>query len=172
MKKIIRSFIALMLLASFYGAKAQSKTTTIILVRHAEKEVVTNGDKALQADPPLSAEGKTRAENLITALKDHTPNAIFSSNYERTRATVTPLAVKNGIVIQYYDPRNQQVLAEKLKTLTGQTIVVCGHSNTVPGLVNLLTGENKYQNLDESVYNKIFIVTIADEKVSVEIKEY
>jgi 2,3-bisphosphoglycerate-dependent phosphoglycerate mutase len=172
MKTIVRSIVAFALLLFVHAASAQSKTTTIIIVRHAEKEVVTNGDKAMQADPPLSAEGKQRAENLVSALKEFTPTAIFSSNYERTRATVTPLAGKNGVEIQYYDPRNQQLLSDKLKTMTGQTIVVAGHSNTVPGLVNLLIGGSKYENLDDSVYNKIFIVTIIDGKATVEVREY
>lgn len=172
MRTIIRNILAFALLLSVYTVHAQAKTTTVILVRHAEKEVITNGDKMMQADPPLSAEGKQRAENLVAALQAYTPTAVFSSNYERTRATVTPLSGKHGLEIQYYDPRNQQALADKIKTMTGQTIVVAGHSNTVPGLVNLLTGENKYENLDESVYNKIFIVTITDGKASVEIREY
>lgn len=172
MKTIVRCIGLFALLFAVYSVQAQSKTTTIILVRHAEKETVTNQDKMMEADPPLSADGKQRAENLITALKEFTPNAIFSSNYERTRATVTPLAVKAGLEIQYYDPRNQQSLSDKLKEMTGQTAVVVGHSNTIPSLVNLLIGESKYQNLDDSVYNKIFIVTITDGKASVEIREY
>ena len=86
MKTILRSIIALLLIASVYSLKAQSNTTTIILIRHAEKEIVSGGDKTMQADPPLSAEGKQRADNLVQALKEFAPNAIFSSNYERTRA--------------------------------------------------------------------------------------
>jgi 2,3-bisphosphoglycerate-dependent phosphoglycerate mutase len=172
MRITIRFVVALVFSVSFFTVQAQSKTTTIILVRHAEKEVVTNGDKMMQADPPLSAEGKVRAESLVGALKDFIPNAIYSTNYERTRATVTPLSGKHGIEIQYYDPRNQQPLADKLKSMTGQTIVVTGHSNSVPGLVNMLVGEDKYANLEDSVYNKIFIVTITDGKASVEVREY
>ena len=172
MKTMLRAAFALFLVTTTYFVQAQSKTTTIILVRHAEKEVVANGDKMMQSDPPLSAEGKQRAENLVVALKDFTPDGIFSSNYERTRATVTPLSSKHGLEIQYYDPRNQQTLADKLKSLTAQTIVVAGHSNTVPALVNMLLGETKFENLDDSVYNKIFIVTINDGKASVEVREY
>lgn len=172
MKTIIRSFIALVLLVSFCTVQAQSNTTTIILLRHAEKEVMTNGDKMMQADPPLSAEGRQRAENLVSALKEFKPNAIFSSNYERTRATVTPLAGKAGLEVQYYDPKNQQTFADKLRSMNGQTIVVAGHSNTIPALVNLLIGEHKFENLDDSVYNKIFIVTLTDGKPSIEVREY
>jgi broad specificity phosphatase PhoE len=172
MKTILRSLLVCCILLSTLAVQAQSKTTTIIVVRHAEKEVVT-GDAMMKADPPLSAEGKTRAENLIGALKEFSPAAVFSTNYERTRATVSPLSKKIGVEIQMYDPRNQQALADKLKTMEGSTIVVAGHSNSVPGLVNLLIGDNtKYANLDESVYNKIFIVRITDGIPTVEIREY
>lgn len=160
-----------MVIVSF-AVQAQSKTTTIIVVRHAEKEIVT-GDAQMKADPPLSAEGKTRAENLITALKEFTPSTVFSTNYERTRSTVSPFAKKLGVEVQHYDPRNQPAFAEKLKTMEGHTILIAGHSNTVPRLVNLLIGDSsKYADLDESVYNKIYIVRITDGIPTVEIREY
>ena len=172
MKTILRSLLLCCIVLSAFAAQAQSKTTTIIVVRHAEKEIVT-GDGQMKADPPLSVEGKTRAENLVTALKEFTPTAVFSTNYERTRATVTPLSKKIGVDIQLYDARNQQAFADKLKSMEGSTILVAGHSNTVPGLVNLIIGDNnKYANLDESVYNKIFIVRITDGVPTVEIREY
>jgi hypothetical protein len=83
------------------------------------------------------------------------------------------LSKKLGVDIQMYDPRNQQALADKLKTIEGSTIVVAGHSNTVPRLVNLLIGDNsKYADLDDSVYNKIYIVRVTDGIPTVEIREY
>jgi 2,3-bisphosphoglycerate-dependent phosphoglycerate mutase len=172
MKTIIRSLLLCCIVLSAIAVQAQSKTTTIIVVRHAEKEVVT-GDAMMKADPPLSAEGKSRAENLITALKEFNPEAVFSTNYERTRATVSPLARKLNVEVQMYDPRNQQAFADKLKSMEGSTILVAGHSNTVPRLVNLLIGDNsKYADLDDSIYNKIYIIQITDGIPKVEIREY
>ncbi|MFT4738611.1 MAG: hypothetical protein ACI92W_002734, partial [Paraglaciecola sp.] len=34
-----------------------------------------------------------------------------------------------------------------------------GHSNTIPVLVNQLIGEDRYEQLEETDYNDIFIVT-------------
>ncbi len=173
MKTILRSLLLCCIVTSSFTVQAQSKTTTIIVVRHAEKQVVTVDDPQMKADPPLSIEGKTRSENLVTALKEFTPAAVFSTNYDRTRTTVTPVAKKLGLDIQLYDARNQQAFADKLKAMEGSTILVAGHSNTVPRLVNLLIGDNsKYADLDESVYNKIFIVRITDGVPTVEIREY
>jgi len=172
MKIILRTLILLLIVSSFLSVQAQSKTTTIIIIRHAEKEIIT-GDAQMKADPPLSAEGKTRAENLVTALKEFSPSGVFSTNYERTRATLAPLSKKLGLEIQLYDARNQQPFSEKLKAMEGSTIVIAGHSNTVPRLVNLLIGDSsKYADLDDSVYNKIYIVRITEGIPTVEIREY
>ncbi len=171
MKTFNRSVLFLVLVLSSFVMHAQSKTTTIIIVRHAEKEAVAAGS-SMQSDPPLSAEGRARAENLLTALKDFTPGVLYSSNYDRTRSTLAPLSKKFGVEVQFYDPRNQQALVDILKTLEGQTIVVAGHSNTVPKLANMLLGENKYEDLADTVYNKIFIVRITGGAATVEVKEY
>ncbi|MCW3087421.1 MAG: phosphoglycerate mutase, partial [Sediminibacterium sp.] len=55
----------------------------------------------------------------------------------------------------------------QLSQMTGKTIIVAGHSNTTPALVNLLIKENRYPNLDDSVYNKLWIVTVKDGKADV-----
>jgi 2,3-bisphosphoglycerate-dependent phosphoglycerate mutase len=165
--------IGVTLLFAISCLQAQSKTTTIILLRHAEKDTSAAGSKMMQADPPLFKEGKTRAENLILALNDYKPDAIYSTNYNRTRSTVEPLAQKYKIEIGSYDPRNQKALAEQLKSMNGKTIVVVGHSNTIPRLVNLIIdAEGKYPDMDDSVYNKLYIVKITEGSATVEIKQY
>lgn len=171
--KALRNLLLLVTVSLFsLSLAAQSGTTTIILVRHAEKETVVSGDEMMKADPPLSREGKARAMRLIEALKDFKPTGIYATNFKRTMNTVMPLADVNQLAVQSYDPRNQQPFAEKLKAAAGQTIVVAGHSNTIPRLVNLLLGEEKYADLADSVYNKIFIVRITDGSATVEEREY
>lgn len=171
--KAIRNLLLLVTVSLFsVSLAAQSGTTTIILVRHAEKQTVVSGDEMMKADPPLSREGKARAMRLIEALKGFTPTDIFATNYKRTMNTVAPLADVNQLPVQQYDPRNQQAFAEKLKAAAGKTIVVAGHSNTIPRLVNLLLGEEKFADLDDSVYSKIFIVRITDGTATVEEREY
>ena len=44
----------------------------------------------------------------------------------------------------------------------GKTILIVGHSNTVPAMVNHLLKEEKLEQLGENEYDKIFIVQIAD----------
>lgn len=119
----------------------------------------------MTADPPLSEAGNLRAQRLITVLKSYKPDIIYSTNYIRTKATVTPLAGKFGKEIELYDPAKQAAFAEKLLSEKGKTIVIAGHSNTIPALANLLIRENKYARLDESVYNQLWVIQIRNGKV-------
>ncbi len=173
MNRLIIFFI-LFLGANMDDCFAQNeKITTIILIRHAEKDTTQVSGTAMAANPPLSDPGKKRALHLITALKEFTPTAILSTNFTRTIATVTPLAEKFGKTIQLYDSKKLPAFADSLLQLQQQTIVVAGHSNSTPALVNLLIKENKYPALDESVYNMIWIVTIdSNKKVTVVTKTY
>ena len=164
MKKIT-AFICGCLLVSALNI-TQAQTTTIILLRHAEKDT-SAGSTAMKADPPLSKTGEIRAVNLPEVLKAYTPDIIYATNYIRTKASVTPLAQKFNKEIQLYDPRNLPALEEQIRQMKGKTIIVAGHSNTTPALVNLLIKENRYANLDESVYTKLWIVTLTDGKAEV-----
>ena len=157
------AFIGLCLLVSAFNM-AQAQTTTIILLRHAEKDTAVAGSTMMKADPPLSKDGELRAASLPEVLRSYKPDMIYSTNYIRTKATVTPLAQKFNKEILLYDPRNLPALEEQLRQMKGKTIIVAGHSNTTPALVNLLIKENKYPNLDETVYTKLWIVTIIDGK--------
>ena len=163
MKKIF-SVLAPVLFMLMAISNAHSQTSTYILLRHAEKDTSAAGSTMMKADPPLTKEAEKRAESLLEVLKAYSPDLIYSTNFTRTRSTVTPLAKKFNKEIQFYDPKLLTVFAEELLLQKGKTIVVAGHSNSTPALVNLLIKENKYPNLDESVYNQLWIVTVTDGK--------
>jgi broad specificity phosphatase PhoE len=48
--------------------------------------------------------------------------------------------------------------------MKGKTILVVGHSNTIPALVNLLIGSAKYANLADTEYDKIWILRFENGK--------
>jgi len=161
MKKIVFLLLGLFLLATANeNLFAQNKKLTIILLRHAEKDLT---DK-YKANPELSAEGRERAERLIKAVGKYKPDLIYSTNYKRTRATVLPLAetfdARYRIPVRTYNfDAPEEFAAELLKT-NARTIVVVGHNNTTPELANLLTKQQKYKQLDENEYDKIWIVEV------------
>jgi broad specificity phosphatase PhoE len=165
---LIKTLIAFAFFGIFNNVEAQKTSeTTIILVRHAEK------DPSGGADPQLSAEGKLRADSLVRVFKSIKADEMYSTPYIRTKETLKPWATKAGIEVKTYDPRNLKGFADELKALKGKTVVVAGHSNTTPALVNFLLGTDKYQALDDSVYSKIWILTVkADGTISDKVIEY
>lgn len=145
---------------------AQKKEVTIILLRHGEKDL---SDDLNDPDPELSAQGQERARRLVETIKKYKPAAIYSSNFKRTRATVTPLAEKINpryrTMIQLYDTRNLNELMNRMLASGVRSIVVAGHNSTTPALANLLLKENKYKPLAETEYDKIWIIKIKKGKV-------
>lgn len=160
MKIFIIFLSCLMLLVSISATvSAQNRKVTVILLRHAEKN---KAEEAISLDPSLSDEGRARAERLVDAIGIYDPEAFFASAFRRTRATVAPIAWRGNPrqMIQYYDHKNLQQIAETVKSGRFRSVVVAGHNSTTPALVNLLIGEEKYKALDENEYDKIWIVEI------------
>lgn len=153
----MKKYILFLLLGLFFlqlQAQQTNKLTTFVLVRHAEK--VLDGS----ADPALTAIGQDRAERLSKMFAPADIGAIYSTPYIRTKQTVEPLSKHHQVKTQNYKPKDLSFLQAALKSHKGETIVVSGHSNTIPYLVNELIGEDKFSDLDDSEYDKIFIVTV------------
>src|SRR6478735_2421218 len=132
---VIKALAALIALAPVVGAQgAPATNTTIILVRHAEKAAEP------VADPPLTAAGAARAEALADVVRDAGINAIVTTQYQRTRQTVAPTAAKLGITAEVIPAQlSARATADTiLARHRGHTVLVSGHSNTVPGLVAAL----------------------------------
>lgn len=154
MKKILFLFCCVILLVS--AVSAQEKITTVILIRHAEK-VLDNSD-----DPELKPEGAERAARLADVLKHTTVDAIYATSFKRTRNTVTPLAKAKNLEVQVYDPKKADEIDAMVKKHAGGTIVVCGHSNTVPRMANRLIGKEQFAEFEETVYNNLVIISMAE----------
>lgn len=155
MKKLF--FIAFLFLGLLsIQAQGTNEITTFILVRHAEKG--TDDPR----NPSLNEVGKQRAEKLSEMLKDNAISALFSTPYKRTEQTLAPLAQAKNLKIESYDPRSNEFVNDLLKKYKGGTIVISGHSNTTPFLVNYLLGEDTFQQLDESEYGKIFMISLTE----------
>jgi 2,3-bisphosphoglycerate-dependent phosphoglycerate mutase len=141
-------------LAISVQALAQSQITTFILVRHAEKG--EDGTK----DPDLSEDGKKRASHLAEMLSKSSITAIYSTGYKRTRNTVVPLASAKGLEILSYDPLKGEAIDKMLKDHAGGTVVISGHSNTIPWTANYLTGKNELKDFDDNDYRNFLVVSV------------
>ena len=132
--------------------------TTVIVVRHAEKNIEPNNP-----DPDLSPAGQARAQEIARMFGDSGVQAIYATQYKRTQQTVAPLASRLGLPVVSVDAKQSAELTRRiLSNNRGQTVFVAGHNNTAPEIVNMLSGANgeKYPQIPESEYDNMFIVTI------------
>jgi broad specificity phosphatase PhoE len=108
--------------------------TTFVLVRHAEK---TADDPR---DPGLTDAGRARAARLAASLADAPLRAIYATAYRRTRDTAGPSAVAHGLQVAVYDAREPAAdFAARLRAAhRAGTVLVVGHSNTVPAIAAAL----------------------------------
>jgi phosphohistidine phosphatase SixA len=125
--------------------------TTFFVVRHAEK--ADDGTK----DPPLTRAGEARAAALATMLKRAGVGAVFATQYRRTQLTVKPLADALDIEVTVVDASDIDGLIEKARAAEG-SVVIAGHSNTVPKIVRQLTGQ--VFTVTEEDYDDLFVVTM------------
>ena len=87
-------------------------------------------------------------------------DAVYSTEYNRTKQTAQPTAEKNGLDITIYDPR--VLNSDEFENNTqGKTVLVVGHSNTTPMFVNAVLGEKKYENIDDNNNANLYIITIS-----------
>lgn len=134
-------------------AKVPESNATFILVRHAEKA-------GSERDSPLTAEGMERAERLASLLTDMPLQAVYSTDFARTIATARPSASRRGLEVDLYEAGNIDSLGTALmRHHKSGAVLISGHSNTTPALVNRLIGEERYRKIDESDYSQLFIVT-------------
>lgn len=104
-----------------------SESTVVIFVRHAEK--ASDGTD----DPPLTAKGQQRAQCLADMLQPFAPDHLLSSPYQRTQATLAPLAERITKPVTLIDASDADAWNDALRSLpAGSRAVVSGHSNTIP----------------------------------------
>jgi phosphohistidine phosphatase SixA len=133
--------------------KELEQPTTIIMVRHAEKDY---GD-----DPNLTEPGRERANLLRDMLKDTELAAVYSTDFKRTMQTAEPVAKEKELDIRVYSPQELSLLATQLvRRHRGETVLVVGHSNTTPALASHLDPNAEYPRFSELDYTNLYIMSI------------
>jgi len=150
--QIIR-FTLLFALLSILSSCTTTSTSTYYIVRHAEKANKT-------ADTPLSAEGQARAAALRDTLISKNIKQIFVTNYQRTQQTAEPLATKSGIKPTEVFANQTPLLLQQLKAVKGENILVVGHSNTVPIIIDELMESRQNVTITETDFDNLFKVQI------------
>jgi broad specificity phosphatase PhoE len=136
----------------------QPTPTVVYLIRHAE----TTGEGT---DPGLSPAGLERVENWSLILQDVEFGSFYSTNLNRTRQTIEPIATSNGQEVIFYDHADFS-LADVITDHTGGNVLVVGHSNTIPALINAYLGSAVYPNMSASEFGNLYKITVLDGEVS------
>ncbi len=146
------------LLAAAFVAYRAATTTTIVLVRHAEKVMGTI------EDPPLASEGARRADRLAQMFGEITAgnglDAIYVSDTKRARQTAGPLLARLGFTAVVYPAADVDgTVRQVLRNHRGGRALIVGHSNTLPAMIQKLTGQT-VPPIPEEEYDDIYVVTV------------
>ena len=154
----LAAITSLVVLCFAAWAVATADSTTIVVVRHAEK-VEDAG-----ADPPLTAAGEARAALLANMFGDARKpghiDAIYVSPALRNRQTAAPLAARLGLTPTVAPAGDPRALARRLlRDHPGGRILVVGHSDTMPDLVATLTGQS-VPPIGKEEYGTMYVITV------------
>ena len=151
MKRLLLA--AALSLAAALPAAAQ----TVVIVRHAEKADPAAG---LDADPLLSGAGQARAQALAAALTEAHPSLILTSPLQRTILTAAPTADYHSVTSEAVpldggvQAHVAAIVAKVEAAPDDATILIVGHSNTVPLIARAL-GYAEAADMPECEYDRL-----------------
>jgi broad specificity phosphatase PhoE len=158
MRTLLRSLLLAAALLAAAPLAAQD-STVVVVVRHAEKAVVEAGNN----DPPLSEAGTARAVALQHALHGMRFDAVIATERQRTQATARPIIeaqrLTPEIVSLRHGPAHVDSVAAAVRRHAGHTVLVVGHSNTVPAIVHALGGP-RLPDLCEPQFSHLFVMVL------------
>jgi 2,3-bisphosphoglycerate-dependent phosphoglycerate mutase len=131
---------------------------TVVLVRHAEKVDESK-------DAALSEAGLVRVERLQKMLSSISFDAAYTTPYQRTRNTISRIAEDHRLNVQEYSPDTLWQFSQRIIKTPETRIIISGHSNTTPALINHWLGRDVYPPIEHSDYSRIYLVTLQGEKV-------
>lgn len=134
-------------------AESHSGVTQIYILRHTEKE------DEISEDPLLSETGIKRAKYWKQVLAHTELDHIYTTDLRRNVQTAKTVAENYDIKPEIYHPLSFDIV-ELTNEIKGQKVLIIGHSNTIPDMVNRIIGESTYPPMSHTDYDKLFLITI------------
>ena len=147
-------------------------STVILVVRHAERNDLESCSPATVKGRPnptlaLTAGVSARAQALAHVGGEDSIAAIYASEFCRTQQTVQPLANQLGVTVNVVDQFeadgatvNVDGLIERIwANNKGQVVLVVGHNNTVPVIVEELSGIS-IEAINETDFDNLYMVVV------------
>jgi phosphohistidine phosphatase SixA len=156
----IAALAGIVVIALGFWLLSAASTTTVFVMRHAEKLTVNPDDP----DPALAPAGEARALELARhfgqAPQGLSLDAIFVTELKRTQDTVRPLANKLGIPVIITPADDPAGMAKRaLSDFRGGRVLIVAHSDTVPRIVEELSGI-EVGPMPESEYGVLYLVAV------------
>ena len=157
MKKLVLIFSLLFISLASYS----QEVTTYYFIRHAEKLRVDKTD----INPNLNYDGFKRAEAWRDVFSNIPFDAIYSTDYNRTKLTAKPTADSKNLSLLLYNTSDLYSKAFQNNT-KGKTVLIVGHSNTTNVFANKVLGVERYDEINDNNNSNLYIVTVIDGKAS------
>lgn len=125
--------------------------TVVVLARHADRAPGQKTDE-------LAATGVARSQALAQALQKAGVSAVIVSDTNRAAQTAAPLAAASGITPIVLPAKDFAAIAEAVWAHPGETVLVVGHSNTVPPIIAALGGP-QLADLGDNEFDDLFVLT-------------
>ncbi|MBI5471581.1 MAG: histidine phosphatase family protein [Ignavibacteriae bacterium] len=152
MKTLLLFSVMPLLVVVVLSGCCSSTVTTIIFVRHGER--LNNTDTT-----SLSVPGLQRAAALRHVLDSTAISRIFVTEKRRTKQTAQPTAAAHSLTPIEIPEAETPRLVDSLRAHLGQTMLVVGHSNTVPQAIELL-GVSPPPTIGGTEFDKLFILSL------------
>ena len=156
MKNFIILFCLFVSLSIEAQTEKKSDCTKVYLIRHAEKD---RTDKT-NSNPHLNSLGTKRSLKWKDFFKNINFDIIYSTNYHRTLETIKPFS-ENGTELIIYNPSKIDY-NEFVSNNKGKTILVVGHSNTIPTFTNRISNKNLYNDIEDNNNSNLYVVNICN----------
>ena len=112
------------------------------------------------SNPHLNSLGTKRSLKWKDFFKNINFDIIYSTNYHRTLETIKPFS-ENGTKLIIYNPSKIDY-NEFVSNNKGKTILVVGHSNTIPTFTNRISNKNLYNDIEDNNNSNLYVVNICD----------
>ncbi len=134
----------------------QENAIRIFLVRHAEK--------GFGYDPTLTFKGVRRANLLASMFQGMPLDAVYATKFKRTQETAQAVAREKGLELELYETNELTTFSLRLRRkYRGKSVLVVGHSDTTPELINRLVNRGVLERIDERDYSNFYIVAISEQ---------
>ena len=133
---------------------ATNTVTTVILIRHADRTPDGTPDPP---GPSLNDKGLARSNKLVHVLSKSGVKAIYTSQFTRSKMTAKPFSMKHSDLPLMRLDTATELRDHILAHHAGQTVLVVGHSDTVPELIALLGGPS-LPIINDCEFDNLFVV--------------